>query len=183
MNMKNLLIFAAILPILSMSVSGQANEGAIVDNYIKSNLIIKKNKIVSDTLARVFTGNFYRLSIAFTGGGIESNCSENVVVIKDGKLIELDNRLDSMKPLLSVLRKDFLLKSDADGKVVEICLKKLFPISDFADPKDIYRTRNGNKWYYIRGTFMDSKSGYIITTDKNFRITNIAYEMEAIKPK
>jgi hypothetical protein len=181
--MKKLLLFTVIMAILSNSLSGQGNENSIVDNYVKSRLIIKKDKIVSDTLAKVFAGTFYRVNIGFNGGEGESTCSQSIIIIKDGKLIELDNRLDSMKPLLVVVRKDFLLRSDADGKVFETSLKKLFPISEFTEPKDIFRSRNGNTWYFIRGTFMDSKSGYIIKTDKNFRITNIAYEMEAIKKK
>ena len=47
--------------------------------------------------------------------------------------------------------------------------------------KEKEHLKKDNKWYFIRDTFFDSKSGYIVSVDPNGKILNIAHELEAIK--
>jgi len=165
-----------------MIVNAQATaekENSILDDLFKSHLVVNKEKIVSDTLDKVFDCSFYKVDAGFDfeGGML---CTNNLFIIKDGKLLDYDNRLDSLFNLLSVLRSDFRIKNEADVKIFETSLDKLFPISWPNDEKKEH-IKKGNKWYFIRGDFFDSKSGYIVTIDPSMKITNIAYDMEAIK--
>ena len=78
-----------------------------------------------------------------------------------------------------MLRNDFRIKNEADVKIFETALDKLFPIS-WPDDEKKEHIKKDNKWYFIRGDFFDSKSGYIVTLDPLMKITNIAYDMKAI---
>lgn len=165
-----------------MKMNAQATaekENSILDDLFKSHLVVNKVKIVSDTLDKVFDCSFYKVDAGFDFEG-GSLCTNNLFIIKDGKLLDYDNRLDSLFNLLTALRSDFRIKNEADVKIFETSLDKLFPISWPNDEKKEH-IKKGNKWYFIRGDFFDSKSGYIVTLDPSMKITNIAYDMEAIK--
>ena len=180
--MKSSIISIVLMWLVILTVNAQATdekENSILDDLFRSHLVVNKEKIVSDTLDKVFDCSFYKVDAGFDfeGGGL---CTNNLFIIKDGKLLNYDNRLDSLFNLLSVLRSDFRLKNEADVKIFETSLDKLFPISWPNDEKREHINK-GNKWYFIRGDFFDSKSGYIVTLDPSMKITNIAYDMEAIK--
>jgi hypothetical protein len=155
-------------------------DNSLIDNFMKSKVSINKEKLVSDTLAKVFDGTFYKVDAGFAVSDAMTSCSGGVFNVKNGAISVLDSRNDSMLVLLSLIRKDFYLKTPADGKFFEACLDKFYPVSDL-HIKDKERLKIGNKWYFIRDKFFDSKSGYIVTLDQNFRIVNIANELEAIK--
>ena len=95
-------------------------------------------------------------------------------------MIEYLGRTDSLSTLLSLVRKDFYLKTEADAKIFETSFDKLYPIS-WTKAEEKEHLKINNKWYFIRAKFFDSKSGYIVTLDKNSNISDISYNMEAIK--
>jgi hypothetical protein len=167
----------SLLKINAQEISEKEN--SLLDNFIKSKISITKEKIVSDTLPKVFTGTFFKVDagFAFGDGGTFSGL---LFVIKDGKMIEYVGRTDSLNTLLSLIRKDFYLKTEADAKIFETSLDKLFPIS-WTSISEKEHLKLNNKWYFIRAKFFDSKSGYIVTLDKNSNISEISYSMEAIK--
>jgi hypothetical protein len=181
--MKKYYLFIALVFCLLVNASGQninSNENAVLDKLIQSRLRIEKEKIISDSLAKVFNGTFFRVRFgSFSADGGEW-CGNSIVVLLGGKLIEFESRTDSILPLLSLVKKEFSLKTQTDAKVVESALAKIYPPSEFSDEKPEI-IHNGNNWYFIRGKFFDSKSGYIVSVDQNLRISNIAYSMEALK--
>jgi len=84
-----------------------------------------------------------------------------------------DSRNDSMHVLLSLIIKDFYIKTPADARIFESCPDNFYPISNlYKQYKE--RLKIGNKWYFIRDKFFDSKSGYVVTLDQNSKIINIA---------
>lgn len=181
--MKKTLLFIAIMGCVVLNLKGQGSSGkddSTVDNYLKTRIIIEKEKIVSDTLSKVFNGTFYNCKTGFSSSEGVTWCSGSLIVMYAGKLIEFDSRTDSILPLLSLVRKEFIVKGVNEAKIIETCLRLLYPPSEFSDfiPE---RIKSGNNWYFTRGTFFDFKSGYIVSLDKNLRISNIAYSMEAIK--
>lgn len=181
--MKKALFFIAILSCFGPYIKGQgssAKDDLMVDNYLKTGILTEKEKIVSDTLSKVFNGTFYKCKTGFHYTEGEEWCSRSIIVINTGKLIEFDNRTDSILPLLSLVRKDFMVKGVNEAKIIETCLKLIYPPSEFSDETH-ERTKVGNSWYFTRGKFFDYKSGYIVTLDKNSKISNIAYSMEALK--
>jgi hypothetical protein len=181
--MKKILLFIAILTCVVLNLKGQGSSGKddlTVDNYLKAGIRIEKERIISDTLSKVFNGTFYKCKTGFASSEGDIWCSGSIIVMNAGKMVEFDSRTDSILPLLSLVRKEFIVKGVNEAKILETCLRLLYPPSEFSDfvPE---RIKMGNNWYFIRGTFFDSKSGYIVSLDKNLRISNIAYSMEAIK--
>jgi hypothetical protein len=167
-----------------MSINAQEiseKDNSLLDDFIKSKISIKKEMIVSDTLAKVFTCTFFKIDAGFAFLEDEmTSCSGDLFFIKDGEPFALGGRTDSMPALLSLLRRDFYLKGETEAKIFEKALDALYPIGDF---REKYREhfKRGNVWYFIRDQFFESKSGYMITVDQKSNIVNIAYSMEAIK--
>jgi hypothetical protein len=181
--MKKALLLIAILGCFGPYIKGQgssAKDDLMVDNFLKEGIRIEKEKIVSDTLSKVFNGTFYKCKTGFSFSAGDEWCTTSLIVINAGKLVEFDNRTDSILPLLSLVRKEFIVKGVNEAKIIETCLKLIYPPSEFSDETH-ERTKIGNNWYFTRGKFFDSKSGYIVSFDKNLRISNIAYSLEAIK--
>jgi hypothetical protein len=181
--MKKLYCFIAILSILIVKINAQEiseKDNSLIDNFMKSKVSITKEELVSDTLAKVFDGTFYKVDAGFAVSDAMTSCSGGIFNVKNGAIYVLDSRIDSMFVLLSLIKKDFYLKTPADARIFESCLDKFYPVSDL-HKKDKAHLKIGNKWYFIRDTFFDSKSGYIVTLDQNSRIVNIANELEAIK--
>jgi hypothetical protein len=85
-----------------------------------------------------------------------------------------------MTTVVSLVRKEFYLKTETDAKNFEMALDKLYPMSDMNE-KYKEHMKIGNRWFFIRDKFFDSKSGFIVTVDQNMRIGNIGYSLEAIK--
>jgi hypothetical protein len=181
--MKKVLLFITILSCLVLNLNGQGSSGKddlTVDNYLKSRTIVEKQKIISDTLAKVFNGTFYIGKTGYSSSEGDTWCSSSIIVVNAGKLIEFDSRTDSILPLLSLVKKEFIVKGANEAKIIETCLKLLYPPSEFSDEKH-ERIKIGNNWFFIRGTFFESKSGYIVSLDKSLRISNIAYSLRAIE--
>ncbi len=172
-----LIIFAfSFLKLNAQEISEKEN--SLLDNFINSKVSTSKEKIVSDTLEKVFNGTFFKVYAGFSFG--DAGTSAFLFVMQDGKGIEYVSSSDSLNTLLSLVRKEFYLRTSADAKIFETSLDKLFPIS-WTSTEDKEHLKIDNKWYFVRGKFFDSKSGYIVTLDKNSRISDIAYSMEAIK--
>jgi hypothetical protein len=171
-----------IFSILIIKINAQEiseKDNSLLDNFIKSKITIIKEKIVSDTLARVFAGTFYKVDAGFKFTDDMTYCSGDLFVIKDGALFVLEGRMDSMLTLVSLVRTDFYLKSETDAKIFETALDKIYPISDL-NKEYKEHLKIDDKWYFIRDKFFDSKSGYIITLDQNSKILNISQSLEAI---
>jgi hypothetical protein len=184
MAMKNRICFIMLLSLLIPAIKAQEiseKDNSLLDNFIKSRVIINKKMMVSDTLSKVFSATFYRIDAGFAFLEDESSsCSGDLFVIREGEPLALGSRTDSMPTLLSLVRKDFFLKGETEAKIFEKALDALFPLSEF---REKYREhfKRGNVWYFIRDQFFDSKSGYMITVDQKSNIVNISYSMEAIK--
>jgi hypothetical protein len=172
-----LIIFTfSFLKINAQEISEKEN--SLLDSFINSKVSTSKEKIVSDTLEKVFNGTFFNVHVGFSFGDAGSQLF--LFVIRDGKGIEYVSSSDSLNTLLSLVKKDFFLRNNADAKIFETCLDKLFPIS-WTSAGDKEHLKIDGKWYFVRGKFFDSKSGYIVTLDNNSKISDIAYSMEAIK--
>lgn len=173
------------LSFLSINIIAQEipeKDYSLLDNFIKSKISIIKETIVSDTLTKVFYGTFYKVNagFAFIDPDQMTSSSNEIFNIKDGAIFLIESRPDSMNTLLSLVRKDFYLKTAINAKVFETCLDKIYPMNDM-DMEYKEHLKIANKWYFIRDKFFDSKSGYIVTLDQNSKITKISYSMEAIQ--
>jgi hypothetical protein len=156
-------------------------DNQLIDKAVSKMVTIEKKRIAGDTISKVLTGSVYQIDIITTINN-SSSTSTCYIVVKDGKLIELEDMSENrpMARLLSLMRKDFYLKSENDAKIFETVLDKIFPLG-WSDKDAKEHMKAANKWYFIRGKFFDSKKGFIVTIDPASKITAIEYSLEAIK--
>jgi hypothetical protein len=181
--MKKSLFFIMILSLLIMKINAQEiseKDNSLIDNFVKSRIAVTKEMIVSDTLQKVLSGTFYKIDAGYSFTDDGASTAGYIFVIKEGALFVLENTNPSMPTFTSLIRKDFFLKSEINAKYFETALDKIYPISwTAAEYKE--HLKINDKWYFIRDKFFDSKSGFIVTVDKNSKILSVGYEMEAIK--
>lgn len=176
--MKKILLVTIVLSLSLPHITAQIisqKDNAFIDNLFRSKLVINKQKIVSDTLAKVFKGNFYLVDPVISLEDEEGTYScRKLININEGVIKEI---IDSSIVLL--VKDNFVLKTGNDSFIFETALDKLYPIND---PEDLAAKEQfmsgGDTWYFIRGKFFDSKSGFKVTVNKDSKITNIVYKME-----
>jgi hypothetical protein len=151
-------------------------ENAFIDDLFISKLVINKQKIVSDTLAKVFKGNFYlvvpKILLEDEEGAFD--CSK-LISINEGVITEI---IDSS--IVQLVKDNFMLKNEGDVIIFETAMDKLYPLTE-ENKEYKEHLKTGNKWYFIRGEFFGAKSGFKVTINKESKITGIVYDLEAIK--
>jgi hypothetical protein len=154
----------------------------LIDKYINSILTIEKVKITSDTLAKVFKGNFYDVTPTATFENGSANFGNYKLVILDGKISILEDLGTTQKAekLFSLLREDFYIRNEKDAKMFETALDYVYPIGYSGNLKYKMFLKKDGKWYFIRGDFFDDRLGFIVTLDANSKITAIDYDLRAI---
>lgn len=158
-------------------------DAAMIDELINSTITIKKAAIESEALAKVFSGTFYRVTPTYNHNGGIASCEEYFMVVENGKVTELENLSETRKLdfLFSLLKKDFAIKSEGDAITFESALDAIYPVDWTVDAEDRKHLQQDGKWLFLRGDFFGSKKGFVITLDQNFRISQIDYDLEAIK--
>lgn len=179
--MKKIKLITILLFLCHSLLNGQGvsqKDNALIDNMFRSNLVINKEKFISDTLAIVFKGTFYMVDPKIKLEDEEDvyGC-RRLINVKDGVIF---NRLDTGLNLL--LQDNFFLKAEKDAIIFETALDKLDPIAE--DELEFKKhMKSGNIWYFIRGDFFGSQSGYKVTVNKDSKITGIVYDIKAIEAK
>jgi len=180
--MKKILIITLVISLFGNHLTAQGvsqKDNASLDNLFRSNLVINKERITSDTIALVFKGTFYMVDpkIKLADTNDVYSCRQ-MINIADAVIYD---RLDT--GLFLLVKDNFYLKTEKDVLIFERALDKLYPITDPEDLEFKKHLKTGNDWCFIRGEFFDSKSGFKVTIDKNGKITGIVYDIELIKGK
>lgn len=176
--MKYTFILLAIFCLSIVKTSAQKlteKENSLLDDFIKTKIALEKEKIVSDTLEKVFQGVVYKVKAGFSDENGISYCMENFFIIKDGVLLEFN-----ATNLFSAVRSSFFIKNEADAKIFETAIDKISPVR-WDNEEFKQHLKKENKWYFVRAKFFDSKSAYVVTVDPSGKITGISYDLEAIK--
>ena len=174
--MKKSIAIFAIFSFILMGARAQElteKENSLLNNFLNSRVIGEKEKIVSDTLSRVFPGPVYSIKAGFSDPDGINYCSQYYFIIKDGNLVDFGR--DS---IMKVLKSGFSIKTEADAKVFETALDKIFPVS-WSDEDMKKHFKKGIIWYFARGDFFEFYSGFIVTIDPAGKITGIRYDMKA----
>jgi len=183
---KKVIVTLIICGIAFLSASGQTipeNDAAMIDELINSTITIKKVPIESEALAKVFNGTFYRVTPTYNRNGGVSSCEEYFLVIHNGKISELED-ISETKPLdflFSLLKKDYTIKNESEAKIFESALDAIYPVDWSVDAEDKKSLQQDGKWLFLRGDFFGSKKGFVITLDQNAGISQISYDLEAVK--
>jgi hypothetical protein len=178
--MKKIYIITIILSLLNNCLYSQdlsQKDNNTIDNLFRPNLVIKKEKIVSDTLGMVFKGTFYMVHPEIKLQDEEDAFScRSMINVLEGVVFD---RIDT--GLFLFVKDNFYLKTEKDVLIFEGAIDKLYPIGDPEDLQFKEHMKTGDTWYFIRGKFFDSKKGLKVTIDKNAKITGIVYDLHAIK--
>ena len=178
---KTLLFGVAMaLALAPYSAVSAADELETVKKEVLKQITVQPAQVKSPALEKVFTANFYKVKIVIKGG-MSTTVS---MAMNQGKAVKIEQNTTNMPmPVLqSILKKDFKLKTEADAKVFEEALDKLYPVSNFGRDsklKQIKKTEKG--WTFIRGKFFKNLKGFKLTTDGTGSVTAIDYSLE-IKP-
>jgi len=172
------------IPLIISAQNIPASDNLLIDKFTQSVTIFEKVKIVSDTLQKVFPCTLYKVSVFMTVDKDNSfACGSYILAIKDGKLTELqqpstNKQLDQM---LSIMSKTFTVKNEADARVFETALDKIYPILIGSDNEYKEHFKKANKWYFVRGGFFEERMGFVLTLDQNSKVTSIEFNMEIKK--
>ena len=184
--MKKTIVSLIICGIAFARVSGQTipeNDAAMIDELINSTITIKKVTIESEALAKVFNGTFYRATPTYNHRGGIASCEEYFMVVYNGKVTELEDvsETKTLDFLFSLLKKDFTIKDESEAKIFESALDSIYPVDWSVDAEDKKHMEQDGKWLFLRGDFFGSKKGFVITLDQSSGISQIDYDLEAIK--
>lgn len=184
--MKKTIVSLIICGIAFAGVSGQTIpeiDAAMIDEMINSTITIDKVSIESEALAKVFNGTFYRVTPTYNHRGGIASCEEYFMVVYDGKVTELEDvsETKTLDFLFSLLKKDFTIKDESEAKIFESALDSIYPVDWSVDAADKKLMEQDGKWLFLRGDFFGSKKGFVITLDQNSGISQIDYDLEAIK--
>jgi hypothetical protein len=179
--MKKIILISIILCLSIPQINAQEisqKDNSYIDNMFLSKLTIYKQKIDSDTLAKVFKGNFYLVDPKISLEDQEGTYScRKLISINEGVIKEI---IDSS--IVILVKENFLLKNEEDVIIFETALDKLYPLQE-EDKEYKEHLKSGNNWYFIRGEFFGAKSGYKVTINQDSKITGIVYDLEAIVSK
>ena len=175
--MKQLFFLLFVLFSLSLNGQGPADDARMkIDKYIKSRLTTKAEVITSPEMTAVFAGNFYKVDLDYTveNGGWSS--SMGTMYLSNGSVKELEElSTDKELPvLLTLVNPAFRLKGEADAKILEAALDRLFPLNSIDERSRRHYFKN-NLWYFIRGKFFDDEQGFVFTPDGDGKILLIQY--------
>jgi hypothetical protein len=169
----------AVLALAPMTALAAADETKAVEQEVLKRIKITPTKVESLAVKKVFAATFYKVKIGIKDGDSTST-SELSLARNQGKFVSIESTTTTRKmPVLqSVVKKDFKLKSEADAKVFQEALDKLYPVRGFGDDgkaKAIKKTASG--WTFVRGTFFKDLKGFVVTTDASGVIKTIDYSL------
>ena len=183
--MKKMFIYL-LSGMLTLSVSyGQTADNKdllLVDHFIGKKISIKKEKLESEALSKVFKGSFYKATPEYSHDDGTSSCDEFKLVVIDGKVVDLESTGETrvMNQLFSLLRDDFTIKDETDATTFELALDQIYPMGWSDKTEDKKHLLQDGKWLFLRGDFLGSKKGFIVSLGPDSRINQISYDLKAV---
>jgi hypothetical protein len=152
----------------------------LIESFVKSNIDIKLEAVDQTTVSKVFSGTFYKINVGFieTGSGANSCGSDNYINVNGSAVNMIEPiHMDLECPvLMSMIKKDFLLKDENAAKLFEAALNVLYPVDkgEIPNVKHLYK---GSQWIFLRGKFFDDFTAFIVTTGANGVVTKVELEL------
>ncbi|HLN21716.1 MAG TPA: hypothetical protein VK213_11545 [Bacteroidales bacterium] len=180
--MKRLILSLAAAMFL-MNLSGQTitPEGKnLVESFVKNNIDIQYQDIDQSTVNKVFSGTFYIITVGFneTGTGASSCGSDNFINLNGNtvKMIEPVHMDLECPVLMSLIKKDFLLKDENGAKLFEAALNVLYPVDD-NEKQNVKHLRKDTQWIFLRGKFFDDYTAIIVTTGPTGAVSKVELKL------
>jgi hypothetical protein len=138
---------------------------------------LEPTPISGDALEKVFHARFFTVKV--NAGGAEG--VKTLVAARAGddlKDVTLPDRAANMAALQALVKSEFKLKTDADGKAFEAALDLLYPPDSRYDEKRKAIRHAGTEWTFVRGAFITGFKGLVVATDADGKITSVRYSQE-----
>ena len=154
-----------------------ADDKAFFAQNIGQLIKLEPTPITGEALAKVFAAKFYTVKVKMGENGDPAT----LVAARLGDTlseVSLPEKTADMPALKALIKPDFKLQADADGKAFEAALDVLYPADTRYDEKRKAVKHTGTEWTFIRGTFIADFKGLVVTTDANGTITHIKFSRE-----
>ena len=175
-------ILLVVLCVGLIAITGRAQEAtaeekAFFDKNIGKLIKIEPTPVTGGALAKVFDAKFYVVKVSVGGNGgattlVAARVGDNLLEVS------MPGSTADMPVLKALVKPDFKLKADADGKAFEAALDLLYPPDTRYDEKRKAVKHAGAEWAFIRGEFIGEFKGLVVTTDGDGKITGIKYSRE-----
>jgi hypothetical protein len=105
--------------------------------------------------------------VSYCGSANYVNINETTV-----KMIE-SIHFDVECPLLmSLIKKDFLLKDENAAVLFEAALNMIYPVDD-REVQNVKHVKKGSEWIFYRSKFFDDYTAFVVTTGTEGTVTKI----------
>ena len=178
MKNKNLLsqivILFAFLLATSSSFAQNDTEQTKIKDYLESTIQYKDELVLSGASQKVVASDIFESNLTYS---TDSNGYATLLTqyfIKTGKKLtpfrSVNDLLTSSAFMESMKSNKFTLNTEDDAIAFQSILRSIDNESGLGFLKE------ANTWYFVRSKFFDNVRAYVITTDKQGKITAIAYE-------
>ena len=175
-------MFLIVLCVGLIAIAGRAQvatpqEKSFIDANIGKLIKVDPTPVKGEELEKVFHATFYMVKVNVGNSGttdmlVAARVADN---LSD---VSLPGGTADMPALLALVKPDFKMKADADGKAFEAALDLLYPPDTRYDEKRKAVRHAGTTWTFIRGMFIGDYKGLLVTTDAEGTITSIRYSRE-----
>jgi len=177
------LIISVISLFFTVSLSAQTiapESKKLIDSFVKSNIDIQLEEVDQAAVSKVFSGTFLKMNVGFieTGCGASSCGSDNYINVNGTSVGMIEPiHMDLNCPvLMSMIRKEFLLKDENTAKLFESALNVLYPV-DEGEVQNVKHLQKDSQWIFLRGKFFDDFTAFILTTGPNGAVTNVELKL------
>jgi hypothetical protein len=173
--------FCALFLTLPLSITAQTinpQDEKLIDEYLHKNLTAAKSLVGSANASKVFNGTFYLVDPAFNTDEGLSYVMELPMNINAGEIVlyELLSTDKELPALVSLIKKDFLLKDEAKAKLFEAALNDLYPVKE-SERANIKHLKKNGQWIFLRAKFFDDQTAVIVTTEPSGKITKMEVKL------
>ena len=161
------------------------SETEFIRNYIEANSNASFGVDTVDTpKLNELNANLFAYSIVYTieqSGFSGSHSNAGMVVLEhNGTMqhIESAKEVPCSNLFKQIVNAQIALSTNDDAQTFEGLLDEVSPAGD-EEAKSFYQ--EGNTWFFVRDTFFDDKSGYVVEIDANGKIAEISYKLKLKK--
>jgi hypothetical protein len=178
--MKKILFYLFLLafPVSLTAQTIGAQDEKLIDDYLHKNLTSAKTLVGPAAVSKVFVGTFYLVDPSFNTDEGLSYVMELPMNINAGEIVlyELLSTDKELPALMSLIKKDFLLKDESNAKLFEAALNELYPVKE-NERAGVKHLKKNNQWIFFRAKFFDDQTAVIVTTAPNGTITKIEVKL------
>lgn len=173
------MVAMVLAPLRARAGEVSAADKAFLEKHVTEIVQTSFTALDEPAILKVFSTKFFRVKIIIKEQNGEQ--TQEVMVARVGEKlgnVSSPGTDGELPELLKMLNPAFVLKEDADAKAVQAALDSLYPPFMEDEKKVIAFSHAGNAWTFVRGTFFESKKGFVMTTDAAGKITKVEYQLK-----